>query len=386
MVHRPQTLVVKRNTITIEVSAIPFATEISKVVVFVDHNGRPVQTATEVVVLIPATTAPARPSSTLSRPSPTTYLPSSFTQQQTPPGNPNLTQAPYSGPKTSAGGGLSNGPDDGIEGGDSTAATGLPGIAYSPYNADGTCKTGSRVISDFRKIASQYGLVRIYGVDCGQVATVVSAAKSTGLKLFLGIFDLDGLEKQIQELVDAVYAHGDWSVVESVSVGNELVNNGQATAQQVVNAVAATRQSLRSAGFRGSVVTVDTFIAVLRNPDLCDYSDFCAMNIHPFFDPNTPAAAAGKFVYNQIAAVRKVLRSPNQRIVVTETGWPWQGSANGQAVPSKDNQRVAIASIKSVFGTGETGDLILFSAFNDLWKKSEASTFFAEQYWGINQF
>lgn len=223
-------------------------------------------------------------------------------------------------------------------------------------------------------------------MDCGQVATVVSAAKSTGLKVFLGIFDLAGLEGQLAELINAVYAHGDWSVIETVSVGNELVNDGQATAQQVINAVVATRQSLRSAGFQGPVVTVDTFIAVLRNPWLCDYSDFCAMNIHPFFDPNTPAAAAGNFVYNQVAAVRNVLKNPSQRIVVTETGWPWQGCANGKAVPGKTNQRAAIQSIKTVFGTGHAGNLILFSAFNDMWKKAEPSTFYAEQYWGINQF
>ncbi|KAJ9149161.1 Glycoside hydrolase [Coniochaeta hoffmannii] len=371
----------RRDSITVVVDAIPFPTQISEVVVFVDHDGRPVRTATEVVVLVPSTIAQATSQSATSA-----GVTSPAAQQPTVHANPDSTQVP--GPAT---GGPSSGhpsPDlNGVEGGDSTAsAARLPGVSYSPFDADGSCKSKGRVFSDLQRIATLYGLVRIYGADCAQVATVLSAARSIGLKVFLGIFNLDGLEGQIAELVNAVHAHGDWSVVETVSVGNELVNNGQATAQEVVNAVAAVRQSLRSAGFHGPVVTVDTFVAVLRNPWLCDYSDFCAINIHPFFDPNTPATAAGSFVYNQVAAVRNVLQNPNQRIVVTETGWPWQGCANGDAVPGKENQRVAISSIKTAFGAGHPGNLILFSAFNDLWKRSEPSTFYAEQYWGINQF
>jgi exo-beta-1,3-glucanase (GH17 family) len=215
---------------------------------------------------------------------------------------------------------------------------------------------------------------------------VASAARATGVQLFLGIFNLDGLDDQIRTLVDAVYTYADWSVVESISVGNELVNNGQATAQQVINAVHAARESLRRAGYTGPVVTVDTFIAVLNNPSLCDSSDFCAMNIHPFFDPNTPASAAGTFLANQVGRVRQQLANPNQRIVVTETGWPWQGSANGAAVPGKENQQTALESIRSVFANHNPGNVIFFTAFNDLWKRAEPSTFYAEQFWGINQF
>lgn len=376
----------RRDSITVVVSAIPSPTTMSEVVVFVDHNGQPVRTATELIVLVPSTITRAQPLTTqaTSRPLTSASVLVSISQQSTSAVGqvPTHLPDPSTGPSTA--GGLNSQPN-GAEGGGSTTA-GLPGVAYSPFDAYGTCKAWSHVVSDFQTIATQYGLVRIYGVDCGQVAMAVSAAKSTGLKLFLGIFNLDNLEKQTSELVDAVSAYGDWSVVETVSVGNELVDKGQATVQQVINAVAATRRSLRSAGFYGPVVTVDTVLAVLRNPWLCDYSDFCAVNIHPFFDPSTPATAAGDYVRNQMAAVRKVLRNPSQRIVVTETGWPWQGCANGAAVPGKQNQRTAIASIKTVFGAGHSGNLVLFSAFNDMWKKAEPGTFYAEQYWGINQF
>ncbi|KAK0625373.1 glycoside hydrolase superfamily [Bombardia bombarda] len=261
----------------------------------------------------------------------------------------------------------------------------LPGVAYAPFNADGTCKSASQIYSDFQEIDSQYSLVRIYGVVCDQVARVIPAAQSIGVKLFLGIFDLDNLDDQIATLVSAVNANGGFTsgIVDTISVGNELVNNNQAHPQQVMDAVAAARASLRSAGYDGPVVTVDTFIAVLKNPILCDASDYCAMNIHAFFDPNTSADRAGAFVAQQVANVREVLADRNQRVVVTESGWPWQGNANGQAVPGRENQAAAVKSIMQAFEGMET-DLVLFTAFNDPWKKAEANTFYAEQFWGMH--
>ncbi|KAK3319794.1 glycoside hydrolase superfamily [Cercophora scortea] len=228
----------------------------------------------------------------------------------------------------------------------------LPGVTYSPYNADGTCRAAADIYSDFQSLSSLYSLVRIYGVDCNQVASILPAAASISARVFLGIFNLDDLDSQIATLVSAVTTYGSWSQIDTISVGNELVNNGQATADQVISAVSAARTSLRSAGYTGPVVTVDTFTAVIANPLLCDASDYCAMNIHAFFDPNTPAPQAGNFVLRQVANVREVLADPAQRIVVTESGWPWQGNANGLAVPGRENQLVAVQAIVDAYAEG----------------------------------
>lgn len=52
---------------------------------------------------------------------------------------------------------------------------------------------------------------------------------------------------------------------------------------------------------------------------------------------------------------------------------------NGVAIPSPENQQAAIASIKESF----PNNAILYSSFNNMWKKDSASTFGAERYWGI---
>ncbi|KAK3321669.1 cell wall glucanase [Apodospora peruviana] len=349
---------------TIIDNAATSGSQVPRIIVYIDENGKPLGTTTEAV----AVTTPSLGLVFAAGPS---ASPSSIV----------ATELPIASAGHEDGTGKSGTADIG---GNGTAVT-FTGVTYSPYNSDGTCKTAAQVFADIQQLEGGYSMIRIYGTDCDQIANVMTAADAIGASVFLGIFDIDDLEAQIAALVDAVLNHGGWSLVDTVSVGNELVNNGQATPDQVMDAVTAARAVLRVKGYAGPVVTVDTFIAVQQHPVLCDASDYCAMNVHAFFDPNTSADQAGNFVLRQVANVREVLADRTQRVVVTEAGWPTQGNANDKAVPGKQNQLTATKSIVSEFGGQEgLGNLILFTAFNDPWKKAEPGTFYAEQFWGMH--
>ncbi|EEY21312.1 serine palmitoyltransferase [Verticillium alfalfae VaMs.102] len=209
--------------------------------------------------------------------------------------------------------------------GSSSAASSLPGIAYAPYTASGDCKSANQVHDDFVTFTGKYSMVRIYGIDCEQVAKVVPAAKKAGLKLFLGIFELAGIDQQVASIVEAVGE--EWSIVDTVSVGNELVNKKAATPSQVVSAMSQTRSLLRDAGYEGPVVTVDTFIAVRDNPEL------------------------------ELLTGLRFLAAASRASPSSQSGPPFQ-------------------TILATF--------FLFSAFNDPWKPVSADTFNAEQFWGID--
>jgi exo-beta-1,3-glucanase (GH17 family) len=251
------------------------------------------------------------------------------------------------------------------------------GVSYSAYLANGDCKTQDQVNQDVAAFGNSYSMVRIYGTSCNQVATVLSAAKSHGLKLFAGVSDLSTLNSEIQTIVSA--ANGDWSSFDTIAVGNELVNSGAASASAVVAALSTARELLGAAGYTGKIVTVDTLAATLLNPVLADKSDYAAVNCHPFFNPNTAPPNAGSFIQTQISNLRTKLANSNQEIVITETGYPTCGTSNGLAVGSLSNQAAALSSIKSTFSSA----VILLSAFDDQWKTNSAGTFGAEQCWGI---
>ncbi|KAI1261999.1 glycoside hydrolase family 17 protein [Xylariaceae sp. FL1019] len=394
--HRPHRAFPKRDRITVSNGAYPIHTELPEVVVYVDQYGQPVRTATETIVYIPNSTPQSASSSTAHSPPPAaSTLPSSAPPVAQPAPVPSSSTLPVAAESAPASDSKPQSSTVAVEPSTSsatvpaTSSTSYPvssaggnlhGVTYSPYKGNGNCKTADEVDQDFSLFAKDYGVIRLYGVDCNQVANVYQAAKKYGNKLMLGIFDITAVDSAVA-LMAAGVDH-DWSIVDTVSVGNELVNNGAATPGQSVAALNEARSALRSRGYQGPVVIVDTFVAVLAHPELCDESDYCAINVHPFFDPNTGAPQAGSFVSNTVQSISGKLADPSKRIVVTETGWPWQGKANGNAVPGLDLQASAISSIKGVFSSN-AANVFLFTAFNDLWKKAEPGTFMAEQFWGM---
>lgn len=247
-------------------------------------------------------------------------------------------------------------------------------VTYSPYAADGQCKDLATVKSDLSKL-SDYQTIRLYGVDCTQVENVLQA-KAKNQKLFLGLFFMDQITPGVKQMSEAVAKYGSWNDVHTVSVGNELVNNGAATVDQISSYVTTARTALRAAGYNGPVVSVDTHVATLANPGLCSISDYVAFNAHAYFDQNTEASGTGEWLKEQIERVKTACG--NQNVVVTETGWPHQGSDNGKAVASKEAQQAAIDSIKA----HHTDNVILFNAYDDLWKAD--GNLGCEKYWGIS--
>lgn len=248
------------------------------------------------------------------------------------------------------------------------------GISYSPYNADGTCKSVSQVANDMELVAG-FSVIRLYGTDCDQISSVLKAIAGRGISLFLGIFDLTQLPVDCKNIVDA--AEGNWNMINTISVGNELVNNGKASVGEVTAAIQLVRSTLKASGYDGPVITVDTMIVMKANPQLCQASDFCAINCHAFFDGNVSAEGAGHFVRDWAQQVSEA--TGGRSVVIAETGWPTQGNNNNKAVPSLENQNIAIRSIRRLFPE----NLILYSAFNDLWKEDSDNTHNAEKFWGI---
>ncbi|KAI5793826.1 glycoside hydrolase superfamily [Peziza echinospora] len=248
-----------------------------------------------------------------------------------------------------------------------------PGIAYSPYTATG-CKSSAQISADFAKLQG-YGLVRLYGLDCDQVKLVAPVARRYGMQLFIGIWEVDQMQAQVNQLYSDLGK--DWSSVTTVSIGNEFILSGKYNAAQMRAFTVDARSRLRALGFNGSVASVNVFYEVIQDPSLCLDQDIIAVNLHAYFDGHVKAEDCGAFVKEMVRQVGQACTG--QTVLVTETGWPSKGDTNGVAVPSKANQNAAISSIVSAMGN----NVILFTAFDDDWKQDNQNTFAAEKYWGI---
>lgn len=378
----------KSDNVVVVVETVYALAQAPDVIVYVDQNGKPIDTTTQGTYGPPSvwshgalsTILPS--SSSTPPPAPSSTSTTSSTTSSPPVAVPDYTPAPVVAPvlqaiKSVAPPVVSDVTPPVASPVSSPSESSGYGVSYSAYKANGDCKSQDDVNADVAAFGSGYSMIRIYGTACNQVATVLQAAKKHGMKLFAGVSDLSTLSSDIPTIAAA--ADGDWSCFDTIAIGNELVNSGAASASAVVAALSTARGLLKAAKYTGKIVTVDTLMATLSNPILADNSDYAAVNCHPFFDPNTPPDAAGSFIQTQMTNLRAKLADPSKEIVITETGWPHGGSPNGMAVPSLSNQAIAISSIKSKFSSA----VILLSAFDDGWKTNGAGTFGAEQFWGI---
>jgi exo-beta-1,3-glucanase (GH17 family) len=257
------------------------------------------------------------------------------------------------------------------------------GVAWDAFyrneNGDTLCKDDAMIRDEFSRM-SEFGLVRLYGSGCDQVSRVLPNALRNGQKLMLGIYaPIEKIEDSARMFADAINRHagGEWDSIVLITMENEKINSHEMTVSQVVDLMGQTRNALARVGYHGPIGAVETVPAMIGNPQLCQSSDLALVNIHAFFDGKVLPQDAGNFVLNEFRRVQQAC--PNRRVVVTESGWPYQGIPNDQAVPSRENQRIAMDSIRKVFDS----DMVLFSPFNSNWKTDEPATFGAEKYWGF---
>lgn len=250
------------------------------------------------------------------------------------------------------------------------------GITYSPYTKSGACKTALEVAADIAML-SHYSIIRLYAVDCLGIENVVAAMGSTQ-KLFLGIWAIDAIDTDLPSMATQVLTGSrGWSAVDTVAIGNEVVNSGTNTVAQVLAAVSSARAWFldNASAYDGSIVAVDTLLVTIQNQEMCDILDYIAVNCHPYF-LGVEALTSGTWLAEQVASLKSFCNN-GKDILVTESGWPTYGDTVGLAVPSVANQLLAIK------GLGETmGDLvIMFTTYNDYWKAP--GSYNVEQHWGI---
>lgn len=316
------------------------------VTVYVNADGSPVAPATEAPA---AATTPATPDEPITTP---TVVPSAST--------------PIADPSA-----ISSDVAESTPTGSTTGITFGQGVSFSAYNADGSCMSASDVAQRVAEL-SQYDVIRLYDTDCSQVQNV-AAAIGSHQRIMAGIYYMD----QIQQSVDILSTAfpGGWDQCHSVTVGNELVLNGQATPDQVVGYIQQAREALAAVGYSGPVATVDAQNVIEANPSLCEASDFVGANTQAFFSGQS-SSEAGTFTTTQIGLLQSAC--PGKEVLITESGWPHEGSPNGQSIPSPQDETAALAAITEAV----TSNLILFTAFDDPWKSP--GEFGVEPYFGIN--
>ncbi|KAL9018970.1 MAG: hypothetical protein Q9185_003712 [Variospora sp. 1 TL-2023] len=264
-------------------------------------------------------------------------------------------------------------------------------MTYSPYTTSGNCKSSSAIASDVASIAAKgFSSIRIYSTDCSGLPIIAAAALIHNLNLVLGVYiPPDGIpaaRPQVQDIVNWASSSSSssssppnttnpsWQAIEMIVIGNEALFNNHCSAPSLAAFIAEARSVFRAAGYTGPITTAEPLdVFIQHNRTLCPVSDVAAANVHPFFNPRISAHQAGSFVASQLKLLAEVCPG-KQEAWVLETGWPSRGSPNGNAVPGRWEQRVAVEGI----ARGAAGRRSAFFGFvDDEWKE--------EGEWGVER-
>lgn len=322
-----------------------------------------VVTETNYVVVCPFTSeAPPALAQPTSAPQP------SPKPEEVPAPQPTKAVTPKPKPKPAAPGGL------GAKNGDLWAMT------YTPFRTDGNCKTKSEVDADIAKIKQAgFEALRLYSTDCDTLPNVGPAARAHGLRLIIGIFvgsvGCDNGNPTVAQQIAALKEWAQWDLVDLCVVGNEALFNRFCSVAELTNLIVHTKKELGSAGYTGPFTTTDVISSYQMNDvsSICNVIDVTTINSHAYFNFETSPDKAGQFVASQLNLAREICNKP---AYCMETGWPTAGVCNGAACPGKQEQRIAIQSIREAVGP----EVTFFSFHDDNWKDPGACQ--CERSWG----
>jgi glycoside/pentoside/hexuronide:cation symporter, GPH family len=256
----------------------------------------------------------------------------------------------------------------------STLNSGLHGICFSPYEEGqniGDILSKDQIKRRMAIVAPHTKWVRSFSCTEGN-EFIPEAARERGLKTMVGAWidsDKANNEKEIHALITlAKKGHVDIAVV-----GNEVLLRNELSEQELIALIRKVKIALPNV----QVGYVDAYFQFKEHPALVDACDLVLANCYPFWEGCSIEQSSGYL--NQMYAVTKEA-ARGKKVIITETGWPDQGSANHNAEPSETNAMRYFINTQN-WSRQENLDMFYFSSFDESWKVRHEGD--VGQRWGL---
>ena len=250
----------------------------------------------------------------------------------------------------------------------------IHGLSFSPY-IEGQ---GPKTIIEDAQIRDRLAIIEPYvrwirSFSCTEGHELIPAiAKEKGLKTMVGVWLDDDREHNELEFENAIRIANEGHV-DILAVGNEVLLRGDLTEDELLDYLRRAKEAAPGV----DVGYVDAYFEFVDHPRITDACDVLLANCYPFWE-GCPAEHALLYMKDMYRRVRSVANG--KRVIVSETGWPNIGSAEGAAVPSFEN------AIKYFVDTcrwaeDEGVEIFYFSSFDESWKVGAEGDVGA--YWGL---
>ena len=255
-----------------------------------------------------------------------------------------------------------------------TLQRGVHGLCFSPYlegQQPGDQIPEAQIRERLRIIRPYTGWIRSFSCTDGHEHTP-RIAHELGFKTLVGAWlgtDAEINEREIQGVIDVARAgHAD-----VVAVGNEVMLREDMSEDALLGFIQRVKDALPGV----PVGYVDAYFLFEKHPRISAACDVLMTNCYPFWEgcPRDQALA-----YMQTMLARTRAAAPGKRVLISETGWPDQGSAFQGSVPSREGAMQYFVD-SAAWAAAEGIELFYFAAFDEAWKVGAEGDVGA--YWGL---
>lgn len=256
----------------------------------------------------------------------------------------------------------------------STLNRGLHGICFSPYEEGqniGDILSKDQIRRRMAIVAPHTKWVRSFSCTEGN-EFIPEAAREKGLKVMAGAWidaDRANNEKEIEALITLAKKR----YVDVAVVGNEVLLRNDLTKQELLDYLHRVKKALPNI----PVGYVDAYFQFTQHSDLVDACDLVLINCYPFWE-GCRIDQASAYLRQMHALASGVAKG--KPVIITETGWPDQGSSNQDAQPSEANAMQYFINAQN-WARQENHDMFYFSSFDESWKVRHEGD--VGQSWGL---
>ena len=255
-----------------------------------------------------------------------------------------------------------------------TLARGIHGLCFSPYleGQEPGSQIGEAQIRERLAVVQPHTRwVRTFSCTDGHEQTP-RVARQMGLKTLVGAWL--GIDREInaREVAGAIAVAraGDADIV---AVGNEVLLRGDLTEDELIAHIEQIKAALPGV----PVGYVDAYFLFEKHPRVTAACDVVMTNCYPFWE-GCPREQALPYMQSMLAKTRAA--APGKRILISETGWPDQGSAFHGAVPGTEAAMQYFVDT-AAWAESEGIEWFHFAAFDEAWKVGAEGDVGA--FWGL---
>ncbi len=238
---------------------------------------------------------------------------------------------------------------------------GIHGMCFSPYMENQSIEdelSEEQLERRMQIIAPYTKWVRSFSCTQGN-EMIAEIAKKHGLKTMVGAWIDNNIEKNEEELKNLIDLCQK-GLVDIAAVGNEVLLREELSESEVISYLSRVKKEVTHI----PVGYVDAYFQFIERPQLVEHTDMLLINCYPFWEGSTIKQSLA-YLHAMYSATEKIAQG--KKIIITETGWPNEGSAVEEAIPSNENSMQYFVN-SSLWSKEKNIPYFYFSSFDESWK------------------